>query len=489
VIDRDQAPPRRERDTSPWFAFNVIVRLLAIALLAWLVPVAGLIALGAIVVLWLFRARIDLTTILVLYVVALWIIPSRYTVGAFAVTAAMLFGFAALVLWVFGKALPDSRFARGPSPTNRAILVFLFVTLVDIAIVAMRPLQSIDQRSIDRNFAILVALCGLAVAITDGIRSGRRLDRILGAVVVCAGIVAIIGFIQYFAHFDVPRYLHPPGFKSTGQEAFTYHRNRFTRVAGTALHPIEFGVALAASLPLALHYATYARNEATRLGSRIAFLLILGAIPITLSRSAVIATGLVALILLPTWTPGRRWRVILTFLVSLLLIGALFPGVYTALGSLFTGGKVGAGSLQTRSDATSVAFTLIGHSPIMGNGFAVSTESPIIVDNQYLVTMIETGLIGLAALLGLIFSGIGAARRSRRNSTDPATRDLAQSLFAMIAAVAIGGFGLNILRFPITAGLLFIGIGSAGALLRMTSRTANVAASEGHTDYIGASPP
>jgi hypothetical protein len=90
----------------------------------------------------------------------------------------------------------------------------------------------------------------------------------------------------------------------------------------------------------------------------------------------------------------------------------------------------------------------------------------VVIDNQFLVTTIETGVVGLLALLTAIALGILSARRARLLSGDESTRDLAQSVIAMIAAIALGGFGLNIVRFPMTAGILFVGIGAAGALLR-----------------------
>jgi O-antigen ligase len=128
---------------------------------------------------------------------------------------------------------------------------------------------------------------------------------------------------------------------------------------------------------------------------------------------------------------------------------------------------------------------LIGDKPWFGYGFAVDSPSPIIIDNQYLVLGLEQGFVGLIAFLLLIFTGIAVARQARRLSSDPAERDLAQSFVAMIAAVALGGFGLNILRFPITAGLLFVGIGGAGALLRMVTRADIVEENAGRSEIIG----
>jgi hypothetical protein len=459
---------REERDPSG-VAVVVAARLIAAALLAWLVPVAGLFALAALVFMWALRSRVDATSVLIVYALALWLIPSRYTVGPFAVTGAMAIAFLAILLWAYGRSLPESRVAHGPSPTNRAVLFFLAVTLIGYLAVMARPIAELDQRSADRNLAVLVGLCGLAAAICDNVHTKRYMNRFLAVIVAGATLVAIIGFLQYFARFDVAQYLHPPGFTSTGEEAFIYQRAGFRRVAGTARHPIELGVALAATLPLALHLAAYSRTLVGRNASRIATLVIVGAIPLALSRSAVLSTALVALLLLPTFSPQRRLTVLGAAAVLLLLMPLFVPGIFGTMGKLLQG-KEGTGSLQTRGDATEVGLDLIGDKPFFGHGFAPAVgPSPVIIDNQYLVTGIEEGLLGLAALGAVIFTGIATGRRARRLSNDPELRDLGQSFVAMIAAVALGGFGLNILRFPITAGLLFVGVGCAGALLRIVS--------------------
>jgi polysaccharide biosynthesis protein PslJ len=465
-------------------AFVVSLRLIAVALLAWLVPLAGLFALAGLVVLWIVRARVDMTTVLIGYALALWLIPSRYTVGPFAVTGAMVFGYIGLLLWLYGRSLPTSGVAHERSPTNRAVLVFLVVTLIGYVTVMLRPIEELDQRSGDRNLAIIIGLCGLAAAITDGVRTKRHLNRFIGALVCAASIVAVIGFLQYFARFDVAQYLHPPGFTATGEEGFIFSRAGFRRVAGTARHPIEFGIALAATLPLALHLATYARTLLGRNLSRIATLLIAGAIPLALSRSAVLSTALVALVILPTYTPQRRWSVLSTTTVLLLVLPLFVPGVFGTIGELLTG-QEGTGSLETRGNATEIGLNLIGDKLFFGHGFSVSGISPIIIDNQYLVTGLEMGLMGVVAFLWLMGSGVVNARRARRLTDDPGLRDLGQSLVAVIAAVALGGFGLNVLRFPLTAGLLFVGVGCAGALLRIVTSADMVDEAAGPSELVG----
>jgi O-antigen ligase len=176
--------------------------------------------------------------------------------------------------------------------------------------------------------------------------------------------------------------------------------------------------------------------------------------------------------------------VLSTTTVFLLVLPLFVPGVFGTIGELLTG-QEGTGSLETRGNATEIGLNLIGDKPWFGHGFSVSGISPIIIDNQYLVTGLELGLVGLVAFLWLMGTGIVNARRARRLTDDASLRDLGQSFVAMIAAVALGGFGLNVLRFPLTAGLLFVGVGGAGALLRIVASTDRVDEEAGRTELIG----
>jgi hypothetical protein len=423
-----------------------------------LVALVGLVALG------LTRSRVDLTSVLFVYGLALWLTPSRYAIGPLMVTAMMAVGFLAALLWVCGRVLPASGIARDPSPTNRAVLLFVVVALVGYVIAVSRPITGPDLRGADRNLLVVVGLCGIAVAVTDGMRTTRQLERFLGAIVGGASIVGVIAFVQYFAAFDAARHLHLSGFRLTGSSAFTDKVAGFRRVAGTARNPVELGIAFAATLPLALHFASFARTLAGRRAARLSALLIVGAIPLAFSRFAFLAVLLVGGLLLPTFTPSRRWAVVATVALTLLVLPVLVPGVFERMGKLV---QTGDGS---RGDATEIALNLIGDRPVLGHGFGETNLSPVTIDNQYLVTGVETGLVGLGALIALTATGIATARRARRSTDDPALQALAQSLVVVIGVVALAGFGLNVLQYPITAGLLFVGIGGSGALLRITSR-------------------
>jgi O-antigen ligase len=88
-------------------------------------------------------------------------------------------------------------------------------------------------------------------------------------------------------------------------------------------------------------------------------------------------------------------------------------------------------------------------------------------DDQYLNSVIEIGLVGLAALIGMFITGWTLARRARRASADPELRHLAQCLAACMAVALITYATFDALYFPMAAGLSFLICGCVGAAYRL----------------------
>jgi O-antigen ligase len=91
----------------------------------------------------------------------------------------------------------------------------------------------------------------------------------------------------------------------------------------------------------------------------------------------------------------------------------------------------------------------------------------LILDNQYLGTLIETGVIGLLALILVFVVPLLCARGVRRRSARPETRDLAQSLAAAVMVGMLSFATFDGLSFPMATNLLFLLLGCCGALRRL----------------------
>src|SRR5690606_6052207 len=89
-----------------------------------------------------------------------------------------------------------------------------------------------------------------------------------------------------------------------------------------------------------------------------------------------------------------------------------------------------------------------------------------IFDNQYILSMVETGLIGTVAFAALFLVAGYAALRSRFLSADPVTRDLGLTIAACLVLPLVGSFTFDLLSFHTVTGISFLLVGAAGALLR-----------------------
>ena len=108
-------------------------------------------------------------------------------------------------------------------------------------------------------------------------------------------------------------------------------------------------------------------------------------------------------------------------------------------------------------------------SPFFGRGF--STFIPTIyrtLDNQYLGTLVEIGIIGILGMLVLFFGSMLTGFRIRARSSDPSTRSLAISLIAAVAVVTITFFTYDGFGFPMGTETLFLVVGAIGALDRLS---------------------
>ncbi len=124
--------------------------------------------------------------------------------------------------------------------------------------------------------------------------------------------------------------------------------------------------------------------------------------------------------------------------------------------------------MQGRTDDYGPLFALWRKTPWLGRGLGTFDPGENrYLDNQYLGSLIDTGVIGLAALIVLLLVVMGCARGARRRSSDTQTRDLASAMLASIAAAAVTFATFDALAFPMNAGVLFLLFGCVGTLWRL----------------------
>jgi O-antigen ligase len=398
---------------------------------------------------------------------ALLLIPSTLIfapLGA-AGTPAQILGLAAAAWWLGVQLNRSDAAPRPPIRTRAAMAAFGLAMLFSYVSAARRPIEALEVSSADRGLILVASWTGLVLLTTDGLVSRHDLSRLLRFLVGCMALEAALGVVQYVTHTSYVDQVQIPGLTTQQVLSSVYDRNGLARTAGTATHPIEFGVVLTMMLPLALHFGLTDTHR-SRFARWAPVVAICAALPMTMSRSAFLGLAVVLVILLPSWPAARRRTAYLAVVVGLGAVYLLLPGVLGTMLRLFTGIS-DDDSARSRTDSYGLAFDFVSQHPLFGRGISTFLPSYRILDNQYLGLLIEAGIVGLLALLALLVTTLVVARRLSRSLPEAEDRSLARSLMAAVASAAFACATFDAFGFPQVSGMLFFLIGAVGALYRL----------------------
>jgi multisubunit Na+/H+ antiporter MnhC subunit len=356
-------------------------------------------------------------------------------------------------------------------PIRWVIGIYVVLQLASYAIGFDRLPAADEASSADRWLILTIAMAGVALAIADSPTSRRDLDVLLRALVAFTAVMALIGFLQYAGIVDLTQYIRIPGLSRNSELLRQSARGDgdFARVAGTANHFIEFGVVLALILPIALHYALFAGpRRRTKVLAWLQVGLVGGAIPLSISRSAILAAAVSLLLLAVIWKWRLRYNVGVIGLGAVIFFNALNPGLLGTIRGLFANVDDDP-SVQNRLARTDTVIELWQTRPIWGRGAGmIIPERYLLLDNQIYVTLIASGIIGVVVLGALYLVPYYTARSIRLRTPLEEDRHLAQALAAPLPAALIAAATFDAFSFATYVGALFFIIGAIGALWRLT---------------------
>lgn len=417
--------------------------------------------------------RVDAATFVGFFLALQLVIPARLVISQLPVSLspAAVFALGVGLWWGCAQFITTTGVAKGRNLVRTALFAYLCAMLATYGYAMAGYLPRDEINLADRSMVLTLALVGITLACVDGLRGRDRIDLVLKTLVVAGTVVAVVGALQFLFDLDLTRYVDLPGLRSTSDDAFVIERAALRRVAATTAHPIEFGVVCATLLPLAVHLATVARLRAQPvLRWRICAVLIAAGLMFSVSRSAIVGVAGAGIVLIAGW-PGRR-RVQALVVGGVFLVGmkVLVPGLLGTFVGLFT--SVGNDdSIRYRTHDYAVAAEEIRRHLWLGRGLGTwYAPKHQVFDNQYLLSMVETGVIGTLALAGVFVVGIWAALAARRRSRGFADRDLGLTLAAMLVVPLLGCATFDLASFPTALAISFVVAGTSGALLRLTPR-------------------
>lgn len=294
------------------------------------------------------------------------------------------------------------------------------------------------------SYAAFLVLVAMAVLPPDV----RGLVQLL----IGVGCLCALGVIyQYRADvnvfFDITRRLLGGVLEvePTPEPQYAFSRRVIT---GPTRHGLAVTAMLAMIAPLALALALQARTSRARLGHAIAFALIMiGAIS-TLRRTSIVAP-LAVLAVFVAYRP-RQLLPLMPFLVAgYPLLRLLAPGAGgSLLGQLRGTNSLAEASNQGRVEDYVAIHLDVLHRPLIGRGYgAYQPESYRILDNQYLLLLIEVGLVGIVCFTVVLAGAWLGAHRVQRDSQGW-TRWFGVAAVAATAVFAVVSAIFDTLSFP-----------------------------------------
>lgn len=382
-------------------------------------------------------------------------------------TPAIVLGCGCVVWWLWSRV----RRATSHPATSVVPVMLLFALGAAASYVSAlsRPTNGDELTTATMTMIAVIGWTGPLLVAHDLLGSADDVRRLVRTICLIGAALAVFGLVQFITGEAWVDRLDDLGIPLNSQIDAAQSREGFTRPAGTSIHPIEYGAVLCLMLPLALNRAVGAEAHLTgrrRLTLWVPPLLIVGALSVSSSRSAVVGMVIGVLLVAATWSTAQRIMTAIGGVAIGVVVFLTVPGMAGSMLGLFSGIS-GDSGVTSRVDSYGLAFSYFSHNPVFGRGLGTFLPRYRIFDNQYLLTLVELGLAGVACMVLVSAVTIGVGVRARRVVADPVIR---QNLGGTTTAVAVGAITLAFFdgfAFPMMPGLWFLMMGLTGCLARI----------------------
>ena len=479
---REPLSPRATRVLAGVAGLAVILILVTSYTRMQATATAGLVAFLLVLAAWRHMLLAWPTMLALIVCVILFIPVRRYTVGAglpFQLEPYRLLIAIVLAAWLCALLVdPKTRFR--PTGLEPPILALFGGIVASLAVNFGRV--SALQGTVVKGLTFFVSFFFVMYFVSSAVKTRRSIDRLVMLLVGGGTIVAIAAVWEWKTGTNwfnsLGRVIPGLDYQEVAQVT-TPGRGDRVRAYASAQHSIALGAALAMVMPLSVYL--YRRTQ-KYWWMAAAAILTFGALA-TGSRTAVImlATTLVVFLRLKRRATVRLLPLLVPLLVA---VQVVMPGTLGTFRAVFfpkdglvaeeqaEAGQTGSGRLAD----VGPSLEEWGRTPLFGQGFGtrLPTDSDgqvnaIILDDQWLSSLLELGAVGFIALLWLFLRATKRLRHRARTNDNPHGW-LLTALSAAITAYAIGMITYDAFSFIQVTFLLFIVFGIAAAALRLPDR-------------------
>jgi O-antigen ligase len=404
------------------------------------------------------------------FAVALFVVPSDTVIkpigaGGYLAGLIGMSAFAALLtVTLLGLHNP----LRQRHPIRVALCLLWLSVLASYVLMDRNALTVPELASADRLLMQLAVITGVALIAADFLGSLSDVRRVLRVLCWGGAFCGVVAALQYWLSLDLSLYLRElPGFSLNINDIGIATRGDLNRVSGTAIYPIELGVVAGMLLPLAVYLAIYdTKRSARRRWAPVGLIAL--AIPASVSRSAVLSVAVALGVMVVLMPAPQRLVSILALPFGLAAVFMTAPGLIGTLTGFFEAGT-GDSSVAYRVNDYPLVERFLEQAPWFGRGGGTYIPDPglNVLDNQFLKTAIELGLVGVVALTAFFLVPAVSALVARRRSRNPELRLLCAALGGAALAATACSFTFDSFSYPMFTGLYALVIGLIGAVWRL----------------------
>jgi O-antigen ligase len=332
--------------------------------------------------------------------------------------------------------------------------LFVFIGVMIFCLIVNSPDFSISLE----GFRAIVQYMLWYFVVIQLIKGENSAKAITGFFVVVAAALAVYGVYQYAAGVEMPA-------------GWTDHNEATlrTRVYAIFTSPNVFGSLLTLAAPMSVSMIMISRKKAAKAAFSVMTLFIAASLAFTFSRGAwigfIVAVGVYVLI--------KDKRLIIPCIIAAVLVVICVPSIGGRIGYMLSSEYIESSLRGGRLVRWITGLKIFADYPVLGVGLgqfggavAMNNDIKFIVDNQvteafymdnyFLKTALESGIVGLAAFVGLMYSVFINGIRTVRMASTNVSKELSTGILAGLCGVIVHNFVENIFEVPMMTSLFWM---------------------------------
>lgn len=287
-----------------------------------------------------------------------------------------------------------------------------------------------------------------------------QFNALMRGMVGVAAVVAAIGIFQQITGVQTPA--HWVDQAEAGIQ---------TRVFSIVVSPNVLGSLLVLFIMVTAGQVLSSRGRLERVLCLAALAAMLACMVFTYSRGAWLALGMAVTVFSLLYNP----RLLVVMAAGAAAAIELVPGIGARLSYMFSAAYLASSQRAGRLALWQAALDKFRQDPLFGTGFgsfggAVAARripGSFYVDNYYLKTLAESGLVGLLALLWLLASALRCGYAAFKSISDSRLKIMAAAILAGLMGIAAHNAVENIFEVPMMATYFWLMTGMLLALPRI----------------------